>query len=44
MAASFGGHLPIVERLLSAGAQPDLQEKVLLVQWRWEVEQSLVVD
>ena len=28
MAASFRGHLPIVERLLAAGAQPDLQKKV----------------
>ena len=32
MSASFRGHLPIVERLLVAWAQPDLQEKVLLVQ------------
>ena len=40
MSASSGGHLPIVERLLAAGAQPDLQMKVLLVQWRWEVVQS----
>ena len=29
----------MVERLLAAGAQPDLQKKVLLVQWRWEVVQ-----
>ena len=40
MSSSSRGHLPIVERLLAAGAQPDLQEKVLLVQWRWEVVQS----
>ena len=40
MSASSRGHLPIVERLLAAGAQPDLQTKVLLVQWRWEVVQS----
>ena len=40
MSASFRGHLPIVERLLAAGAQPDLQKKVLLVQWRWEVVHS----
>ena len=40
MIASFRGHLAIVERLLAAGAQPDLQMKVLLVQWRWEVVQS----
>ena len=32
MSASFRGHLPIVERLLAAGAQADLQKKVLLVQ------------
>ena len=31
MAASFEGHLPIVERLLAAGVQPDLQRKVLLI-------------
>ena len=37
MAASSGGHLPIVERLLAAGAQPDLQKKVPLVQWGWKV-------
>ena len=37
MAASSEGHLTIVERLLAAGAQPDLQKKVLLVQWTWEV-------
>ena len=40
MFASFRGHLPIVERLLVARAQPDLQMKVLLVQWGWEVVQS----
>ena len=40
MAASFRGHLPIVERLLAAGAQPDLQKKVLLIQWWSEVVQS----
>ena len=40
MSASSRGHLPIVERLLAAGAQPDVQTKVLLVQWRWEVVQS----
>ena len=40
MSASSRGHLSIVERLLAAGAKPDLQKKVLLVQWRWEVMQS----
>ena len=40
MSASSGGHLPIVERLLAAGAQPDMQKKVLLIQWGWEVMQS----
>ena len=40
LSASFRGRLPIVERLLAAGAQPDLQNKVLLVQWGWEVVQS----
>ena len=40
MSASFDGYLPIVERLLAAAAQPDLQRKVLLVQWGWEVMQS----
>ena len=40
MAASFTGHLPIVERLLAAEAQPDLRMKVQLIQWGWEVGQS----
>ena len=39
MSASSRGYLPIVERLLAEGAQPDLQEKVLLVQCGWEVVQ-----
>ena len=41
MTASSGGHFPIVERLLAAGAQPDLQKKVLLIQWGCEVVQSM---
>ena len=38
MVASFRGHLPIVERLLAAGAKTDLQ-KVLPIWLRWEVVQ-----
>ena len=45
MSASSGGHLPIVERLLAAGAQPDLQMKVQLIQWEvMQLTKPLGVD
>ena len=45
MAASSEGHLPIVERLLAAGALPDQQKKVFLSHWTvMQSTKSLGVD
>ena len=45
MSASSGGHLPIVERLLAAGARPDLQMKVQLIHWEvMQLTKPLGVD